>query len=236
MHRIINGLNRTRLRSHFLHKNQQQIMQQPMCRLSAPLIPDSYFFSTNTPCPFRALRISKKTPYSTAKKSFLKIAMNNHPDVLNQRLDKDDPDYETKMKKAVDLFMKSRTAFESLVEGDDGVCILRIEVEAQDELMNDQQFDAWFENETGFRNPQFDLDPKTMREVAAATASMGGGLDRDGGMWTLANMVSNSVKEGKKAGSTLRLEAGAIQDKVPVEELEGKLRRRRRPGRSQMRR
>ncbi len=225
-----------------MHLYRQQIQQIETHR---PAIGDvsstgsiHLFSSTakSSPCPFRALRISKDAQYAAAKKSFLKVAMNNHPDVLNQRLDKNDANYEKQMKKAVDLFMKARTAFESLAEGDNGGCILRIEVEAQDELMNDDQFDAWFENETGFRNPQFDLDPKTMREVAAATATMGGGLDRDGGMWTLANMVSNSVKEGKKAGSTLRLEAGELQDKVPVEELEGKLRRRRRLGRGRMNR
>jgi len=151
---------------------------------------------------------------------------------MNQQLDKESPDFEAQMINSVDKFMKARKAFESLVEGEDGVCMLRVEAEAIDEMMNDEQFDSWFENETGFTNNyQVNLDPKTMREVAAATASMGGGLDRDGGMWTLANMVANSVKEGKNAGSTLRLEAGAISESIPVQEIEGILRRRRRPGR-----
>jgi hypothetical protein len=151
---------------------------------------------------------------------------------MNQQLDKESPDFEAQMINSVDKFMKARKAFESLVEGEDGVCMLRVEAEAIDEMMNDEQFDSWFENETGFTNNyQVNLDPKTMREVAAATASMGGGLDRDGGMWTLANMVANSVKEGKSAGSTLRLEAGAISESIPVQEIEGILRRRRRPGR-----
>jgi hypothetical protein len=188
--------------------------------------------SSASPCPFRTLRISKTTQYKTAKKKFLKIAMTNHPDVMNQQLDKESPDFEAQMINSVDKFMKARKAFESLVEGEDGVCMLRVEAEAIDEMMNDEQFDSWFENETGFTNNyQVNLDPKTMREVAAATASMGGGLDRDGGMWTLANMVANSVKEGKSAGSTLRLEAGAISESIPVQEIEGILRRRRRPGR-----
>jgi hypothetical protein len=138
--------------------------------------------------------------------------MNNHPDMLNQRLDKDSPDYETDMKRAVDSFMKARNAFESLVEGDDGGCILRVQAEANDQMMNDEQFDSWFANETGFTNPyQVNLDPKTMREVADATETMGVGLDRDGGMWTLANMVSKSVKEGKNAGSTLQLAQGELE-------------------------
>jgi hypothetical protein len=88
-------------------------------------------------------------------------------------------------------------------------------------------------SETGHNNPyQFDIDPETMREVAEATESMGGGLDRDGGMWTLASMVSNSVKSGKGGGNPLRLEAGEIKKGGQNEtNLEGSLRRRRRPGR-----
>lgn len=185
--------------------------------------------SIRGPCPFQTLRISKESTYKAAKKSFLKIAMNNHPDVLNQRLDKNSPHYANEMKKAVDVFMKARKAFESLVEAEDGTCVLRVEVEAMDAMMTNEQFDAWFSNETGFTNPyQVNLDPKTMREVAAATETMGGGLDRDGGMWTLANMVTNSVKEGKAAGSILRLEAGSIRDHDSYEDLDGTLRRRRR--------
>ncbi len=155
--------------------------------------------------------------------------MQNHPDVLNQRLDESSPNYKKEMEAAVEKFMKARTAFESLVEDDDGMCMLRTEAEAIEEIMNDDQFDAWFLNETGKSNPyQFDLDPATMREVAAATEKMGGGLDRDGGMWTLATMVSNSVKSGKEAGSTLRLEAGTIAENDSTLNVEGTLRRRRR--------
>ena len=90
---------------------------------------------------------------------------------------------------------------------------------------------AWFLNETGHSNPyQFDLDPQTMREVAEAAETMGGGAERDGGMWGLARMIGNTVKDGKEkgAGNILRLEAGEVRR--PGEELniEGTLRRRRR--------
>ena len=68
-----------------------------------------------------------------------------------------------------------------------------------------------------------------MREVAEATETMGGGLDRDGGMWTLASMVSNSVKSGKGGGNPLRLAAGEIKDgEQDQTDSEGTLRRRRR--------
>ena len=71
-----------------------------------------------------------------------------------------------------------------------------------------------------------------MREVAEMTDSMGGGLDRDGGMWTLARMVSSSVKTGKESANTLRLEAGEIRPGEKEVTLEGTLRRRRTPARS----
>ena len=186
-------------------------------------------FATNsTPCPFRTLKIPKNAPYTLAKKTFLQIAMQNHPDVLNQKLSQESKTYQEDMQRAVEAFMKARKAFEALVADDDGKAILKIEKDAIDQL-TDAEFDQWFEKETGFHSPQFDLDPKTMREVAAATETMGGGLDRDGGMWTLANMVTNSVKKGKEAGSTLRLEAGDIKN-IPEENLEGILRRKRRRG------
>ena len=159
------------------------------------------------------------------KKSFLKIAMQHHPDVVGE-LEGDEK------QKSVDLFMKSRQAFESIVEVEGGMAALREEVEMEKGLkkkskMSDEEFDAWFLDETGHNNPfSFDIDPATMREVADMTDTIGGGLDRDGGMWTLANMVSRSVKDGKESASVLRLEAGEIRE--GEEPVDGILRRRRR--------
>jgi hypothetical protein len=49
---------------------------------------------------------------------------------------------------------------------------------------------AWFLNETGHSNPyDFNLDPQTMREVAEAAETMGGGAERDGGMWGLVSDI-----------------------------------------------
>ena len=159
------------------------------------------------------------------KKSFLKIAMQHHPDVVGELEG-------AEKQNSVDLFMKSRQAFESIVEVEGGMAALREEVELEKGLkkqskMSDEEFDAWFLDETGHNNPfSFDIDPATMREVAEMTDTIGGGLDRDGGMWTLANMVSRSVKDGKESASVLRLEAGEIRaDEEPVD---GVLRRRRR--------
>ena len=44
------------------------------------------------------------------------------------------------------------------------------------------------------------------------TEDMNVGLDRDGGMWTLAKMVTSAVKSGGEAGTLLRLDAGDVKD------------------------
>jgi len=90
----------------------------------------------------------------------------------------------------------------------------------------------WFENETGLHNP-FDIDPATMREVAKFTEESGSiGLDRDGGMWTLARMITAQVNEAKESGgpveNILKLEAG--KETIVENNVEGRVKRRRRHG------
>lgn len=68
-----------------------------------------------------------------------------------------------------------------------------------------------------------------MREVAEAAETMGGGAERDGGMWGLARMIGNTVRDGKEKGNVLRLEAGNVyRDDVSDANMDGTLRRRRR--------
>lgn len=176
------------------------------------------------PCPYKTLGIPTESTYAAVKKTFLKIAMSHHPDVVGE----EEPEVK---RKSIELFMRSRKAFEDIVEVDDGMSALREEVELEEKLkaqMSDEEFDAWFEHETGHSNLfQFDLDPATMREVADMTDELGGGLDRDGGMWTLAKMVTQSVKCGKEAASILRLEAGELEA-GNQQSVDGVLRRRRR--------
>jgi hypothetical protein len=93
--------------------------------------------------------------------------------------------------------------------------------------MSNEEFDSWFEKETGKQSPfALNIDPQTMREVASMHEDMAGshGLDRDGGMWHLASMISSTVKSGKEgAAELLKLEAGRVVE----EEAAGKLDRRR---------
>jgi hypothetical protein len=166
--------------------------------------------------PFKVLNIPEgATLYKDAKKKFLRIAMKNHPDTIAGDVSEED---KTKMR---DIFIRARIAFESLAEDPmDGMAILAEDLE--DAMEN---FDSWFKSETGFETPfQFDIDPETMKEVATMTEKIGGGLDRDGGMWALARMVTASVKAGSDAATMLRLESGDVKDRV----INGQLRRRRR--------
>lgn len=177
--------------------------------------------------PFRTLKIPKDAKYAHAKKAFLKIAMRHHPDTVGN-------DCEETQAKSREIFVRCRKALESLVECDDtGGCLLRSEVERQgasERSMSDEEFDSWFEEETGHHNPfQFDLDPSVMREVASMHDDMAGshGLDRDGGMWHLASLISSAVKKGKDgAESVLKLEAGTVRPGENAE-AKGKLSKRR---------
>ena len=167
--------------------------------------------------PFKALNIPEgDITYKDAKKRFLQIAMTNHPDTASGDVSEEDRE------KMRDTFIRARRAFESLAEDPmDGTAILAEDLE--DAMEN---FDSWFKSETGFDTPfQLDMDPETMKEVARMTDKLGGGLDRDGGMWNLARMVTASVKSGSDAGAMLRLDSGDVKDKRTVN---GSLRRRRR--------
>lgn len=164
--------------------------------------------------PFMTLGIVRNDTlqYSHVKRTFLKIAMKYHPDTTINCTD-------IEREKNKDLFVTARMAFESIIAGPNGVAILK--TEADDYVEEEDDFEEWFKSETGYDIPF--MDAATMKEVADMTETVGGGLDRDGGMWTLARMVTNTVKEGGDARSVLQLEAGVIRDRA----INGILRRRR---------
>ena len=96
-------------------------------------------------CPFGLLQIPKDCDYKIVKTKFLKIAMLHHPDqIKNQYSHLSSDKQELQMKKSTDLFMKARAAFDAIVEGDDGLAILRSEVEAnqtQSQKMSNEEFE-----------------------------------------------------------------------------------------------
>lgn len=160
--------------------------------------------------PFRVLGVSAEDSYVSVKKVFLQVAMKHHPDTSDDSMD----DEEHRK-----IFVGARQAFEMLVAGPEGRAILRSE---SDKAWEEHDMDEWFRSETGHDMPF--MDAATMKEVAEMTDDIGGGLDRDGGMWTLARMVTNSVKQGGDGRDILQLEAGSIRDR----QIDGVLRRRRR--------
>ena len=105
--------------------------------------------------------------------------MKHHPDTVGN-------DCAETQAKSQTIFMKCRKALESLEEcAQTGMAILKTDAELIKRSMSNEDFDSWFEKETGKQNPfQFDLDPKVMREVAEMHNDMEGshGLDRDGGV------------------------------------------------------
>jgi hypothetical protein len=169
----------------------------------------------NVKDPFLVLGISRSPTltYASVKRTFLQIAMKYHPDTSKQST-------EAEREKHKDLFVAARMAFEGIVAGPEGVAILK--TEAADYVEEEEDFEEWFKTETGYDMPF--MDAATMKEVAEMTESVGGGLDRDGGMWTLARMVANTVKEGGDGRSVLQLDAGVIR----AREINGILRRKRR--------
>ena len=147
---------------------QRPVLQQ-CCNFSAYRKEKEYYKlrrKPKEPCPFHVLELQKEIPYSHVKKRFLRIAMEHHPDTGNNS------------DESRDIFIAARQAFEAIVEGNDGIAILRSESDAHAE---EEDLDAWFRAETGHDMPF--MDARTMKEVAEMTETVGGGLDRDGGMW-----------------------------------------------------
>jgi hypothetical protein len=154
--------------------------------------------------------------YATVKKTFLKIAMARHPDTSTSKT-KDEQE------KDKEIFLVSLHAFEKIAAGPDGVAVLRSELEGYRDAHEQDDLNAWFKQETGGFDMPF-MDARTIKEVAEMTETIGGGLDRDGGMWTLARMVTESAKSGNGDGmSILQLEAGSVRDR----NINGILRRKR---------
>lgn len=166
--------------------------------------------------PFAVLRVSRKQSYTAVKSAFLRIAMKHHPDTAAAAGAGTPAEREA----SKEIFVAARTAFEALVAGPGGLAILR--AEAAGNVAEEDDLDTWFKSETGYDMPF--MDAATMKEVAEMTESVGGGLDRDGGMWTLARMVADTVKSGGDGRSILQLESGTVRDR----NIDGVLRRRKR--------
>lgn len=133
--------------------------------------------------------------------------MTTHPDVV--------PDEQKES--AEETFIKIRMAFERIRPLENGMATLADSSSDENNLTSDasvDDFDDWFYSETGKQAPigSFQLDRETMIEVAKMEGEVEHGLDRDGGMWHLAGMIANAVKDGGNADNVLKLEMGDVHD------------------------
>jgi hypothetical protein len=129
------------------------------------------------------LGIHKSATYQQVKRRFVELALEHHPDKVESSKDKH---------KNKEHFIKFRQAFEALKEGQDGMVFMR---EKEEHLWtSDEEFNAWFYEETGHSDVMFRMDMKTRKEVIDVVNSQSqGGLDR-GGMWEMARKMADQEK------------------------------------------
>ncbi|KAL7472273.1 hypothetical protein ACHAXS_012606 [Conticribra weissflogii] len=169
-------------------------------------------------CPFQTLGLEKpkfksnrhesSISYEDVRVAFRKLALQHHPDMVVAKRRKDEggqKDYNpVEMKRSSLEFTKIREAFEAIVEGPNGVAILRdgchdssygMERGGRDRDKND---DSNFHHEEIYGFLHKSVNPRVLHEVAEVAATMNpGGLDR-GGMWQYANMIRNMAEcDGK---------------------------------------
>ena len=161
-------------------------------------------------CPFDTLGLTKNVSYKEVKKTFLRLAIQSHPDT-------------SKSKGGKDNFLRYRAAFESLTEGKKGEA-----KPLNDDMtssMPENDFEEWYHHETGYHVPYANdvmQDTNLMREIAKATEGMSqGGLDK-GGMWQLAASVRERLKNGNLPPPML------ATGKRSTDDTSGSVKRRRR--------
>jgi DnaJ-class molecular chaperone len=133
--------------------------------------------------PYEILGIQKNATYDEARRRFVELALRHHPDTSVSSTD-DDKD------KSMKDFIRFRQAFEALREGKDGMIYTRGEEDESSLWSSDEEFNAWFYEETGHADIMFCMDIKTRKEVIDVVNNQAqGGLDR-GGMWEMARKMA----------------------------------------------
>lgn len=208
--------------------------------------------SSSSSCPFQILGVSKSSNYHTVKKAFLKLALQYHPDTAtnsshydkkdkNEHHDDDDGgdvdvDVGNKNKRRqeqIENFHTIRTAFESIVQGDDGTALLKEEQNNNYQNNNDTELDQWFYSQTGLHLVvpshlhNLDLNHTQVKELDQVSRTMSqGGLDR-GGMWSLAHSIRQNLQDGTMKVPPVRVDAGTTVQDGDGNGFEGARRRRR---------
>ena len=155
-------------------------------------------------CPFQVLGLggthyqsSSSITYQQVHSAFRKLALMHHPDTSQGR------------NKDSNEFTRIKEAFDSIVEGPDGIAVLREHSSKvrREHKSNDSGESS--QHETTNHNASFlhpSLNPSILREVVEVADMSPGGLDK-GGMWEYARSVQNMAKEDGLP--PLRMEGGS---------------------------
>lgn len=175
--------------------------------------------------PFGILGIPKNSTYQTVKRRFIELALKHHPDT-SQR---DENDYDEK--DGAEVFIQLREAFESIRENSDGTA--RLANSGEDSSWTNDEFQAWFYDETGHQDIMFKMDLKTRKDVIdIANHQAQGGLDK-GGMWEMARAMAEQAKSlsthprsGLSKAQSIGVEARASESPGSAESSSRRRRRR----------
>jgi DnaJ-class molecular chaperone len=156
----------------------------------------------HTDNPFDILGIPKTSSYDDVKRRFVELALKHHPDVSDNADGGE-----------VDEFIRLREAFEVIRENEDGTARLS---EDEGNGWSDDEFQAWFHEETGHQDLMFRMDLSTRKEVIDVVKKQSqGGLDH-GGMWAMARAMAEQQESLKKQKNTIKasitVESGSNSD------------------------
>jgi hypothetical protein len=171
--------------------------------------------------PFEILGVDQTATYQEVKRRFVELALQHHPDTTNTVKNNndninDDCSYQDDKHKSMEQFIRFRKAFEALKEDVNGIVSTRRHDDDSDESLlwsSDEEFNAWFYEETGHADIMFRMDMQTRKEVINVVQSQAqGGLDR-GGMWEMARKMAEQEEmlKGQKhkyPKTFVRLETG----------------------------
>jgi DnaJ domain len=127
------------------------------------------------------LGIHKTATYQEVKRRFVELALKHHPDKVD----------DGNKQKNMEQFVKFRQAFEALREDGNGMTTTNDDdISSSSMWSSDEEFNAWFYEQTGHADIMFSMDMKTRKEVIDVVHSHAqGGLDR-GGMWEMARTMA----------------------------------------------
>ena len=171
---------------------------------------------------YRAIAYSRKLIIIITYISIIYIDRQHHPDTSGAKT-------ETEAAASRNIFIQARQAFEELAEDPEtGETCLVSDLPDYEPDEEHSDMDDWFKQQTGHEMPF--MDEQTMKEVAKMTTEVGSGmdrgLDRDGGMWELARMVTSAVNRGGDGKNLLKLEAGEVKESTLNPGLRARRRRR----------